>query len=177
MKESAEMLNNRALIFEHEGQTEESLACLKRAATIEPFNPLIWFNLGITLKNAGRLNESKNALEKAHSLNEDDEEILNALAVATMDAGDIDAALALCAKGLSQNELNPRLWNTFGVIYFKKDDLELASEAFEHAVTINPYYYDALFNLRDTYDSMGNAEGKARCEIQMQSIKNTAESV
>ncbi len=173
MTESAEKLNNHALSLFQGGQIEESIACFKRALTLEPENHLIWFNFGITLRDIGEISQSRATLQRAHDLNEDDEEILDALAIACMNDGDLDSALSLCAEGLSKNELNPRLWNTFGVLYFKKDALDLACESFEHAVTLNPYYYDALFNLRDTYDELGNTAGKERCAEQMRLIKAT----
>lgn len=171
MTESAEQLNNHALTLARDGQMEESLACLRRAATLEPENALIWYNLGITLRDSGRLSEARGALEKAHALAEEDEEMLDALAVVCMNLGDTDTALSLCAEGLSRNELNARLWNTFGVLYFQREELDLACEAFEHAVTLNPYYYDALYNLRDTYDELGNEAGRERCAQQMKAVK------
>lgn len=175
MKESAEKLNNHALILAKEGKTDDALVCLRRACVLEPENAVLWFNLGITLRDNGNAAESRTALEKAHELKGDDEEILDALAIACMNAGDRDAAMMICAEGLTKNEMNPRIWNTFGVLYFQNGELDLACEAFEHAVTINPYYYDALFNLRDTYDELGNEDGKNRCIRQMQEIKSSSE--
>ena len=47
----------------------------------------------------------------------------------------------------------------------------MACEAFENAVTINSYYYDALFNLRDTYEELGNKAGYQMCVEQMKNIQ------
>ena len=57
-----------------------------------------------------------------------------------------------------------------GVVYFNRSDYDLASEAFEHAITIHPYYYDALYNLRDTYAELGNKAGVEMCKEQMKQV-------
>ena len=70
-------------------------------------------------------------------------------------------------------EQNYHLWNTLGVLYFNQSDYESASEAFEQAITINPYYYDALFNLRDAYGELGNTVGAAICAQRMREIPSS----
>lgn len=171
MKESVETLNNQALHLIEKGNYEDAILFLKRAVTLEPENYLIWFNLGVTFRDIEKYEEARQALEKAHELNEDDIEVLDTLALVCMGMEDLDSALSFCAEGLEKNELNARLWNTFGVLYFNKNELDLACEAFEHAVTIDSYYYDALYNLRDTYEEMGNEVGMKQCIEQMKSIK------
>ena len=36
---------------------------------------------------------------------------------------------------------------------------------------LNPYYYDALFNLRDTYEELGNSNGAADVASRMKEIE------
>ena len=38
------------------------------------------------------------------------------------------------------------------------------------SVYINPYYVDALFNLRDTYDELGNIAGKTDCDLRLSAL-------
>ena len=75
------------------------------------------------------------------------------------------------AAGLLHNPDNPRIWNTVGVVYFNESDYISASEAFEHAITLNPYYYDAMFNLRDTYEELGNKAGYEECAERLKNLK------
>jgi len=171
MKENTETLNNNALHLIQNGNIEDAIELLKRAVTIEPENPTIWFNLAVTLRDDGKLEEARNALETAHGIDPDNTEIIDTLAIVCMNIGDIESALELCAEGLSKNEMDPHLWNTFGVLYFNGNELGLAAEAFEHAITLNPYYYDALYNLRDTYEEMGNEAGMKLCIERMKDIK------
>ena len=153
MKENAETLNNNALHLIKNGSIEDAIELFKRAVTIEPENPTIWFNLAVTLKDDGKLEEARAALETAHGIDPDNTEIIDTLAITCMESGDTESALGHCAEGLSKNEL------------------DLAAEAFEHALTLNPYYYDALYNLRDTYEEMGNEEGMKHCIEVMKTVK------
>ena len=50
-------------------------------------------------------------------------------------------------------------------------------KAFERSVSINPYYYDALYNLRDTYDELGNKAGKEICQERLQKLKEPKEDL
>ena len=162
MVESSEKLNNQAIILAEHGEYAEAIACLKRAITVEQENYLLWFNLGITYRDSGNLREAKAAMEKALSYNDEDEEIVEALAILCFSEGSL---------GLSLNDNNSHLWNTLGVLFFNENAYAEAAEAFEQAVTINPYYYDALYNLHDAYEELGNTAGVKECALRMSQIK------
>ena len=171
MIENAASLNTQAIELASSGQYKEAIACLKRAISIEKYNYLLWFNLGITYRDAGNLSAAKEALVNAHEIADDDDEVIETLALICLNQGCTEEAMAYCLEGLSKNSQNAHLWNTLGVIYFNTNDFHLACEAFENAVTINSYYYDALFNLRDTYDELGNKAGYQMCVEQMKNIQ------
>ncbi|MBQ4379049.1 MAG: tetratricopeptide repeat protein [Treponema sp.] len=171
MTENIASLNTQAIEFAENGQFYEAIACLKRAISIERYNHLLWYNLGVTYRDAGNLTDAKAALLHAHEIEEDDDEIIETLALVCFNQGCKEEAMAYCLEGLSKNSQNAHLWNTLGVIYFNTNDFHLACEAFENAVTINSYYYDALFNLRDTYEELGNKAGYRMCVEQMKAIQ------
>lgn len=167
MVESCEKLNNQAINLAASGNFEEAIACLKRAITIEKENYLLWFNLGLTYRDAGDLVSARDSIEKAFFMNPSDPEVLETLAVINLSLGHLDESLNYCFLGLRMDSMNSHLWNTIGVINFKRGDYPTAAEAFEHALYIYPYYYDALFNLRDTYEELGNAAGVQSCNEKM----------
>ena len=171
MKESPDILNNQALEYASKGEYTEAIACIRRAIEIEKYNYLLWFNLGITYRDAGQLAEAKAALEQAYRMNSSDTDVLETLALICFNQGCNEEALSYCLEGLAKNAQNAHLWNTIGVIYFNTSEFNLACEAFENAVTINSYYYDALFNLRDTYEELGNKVGYEQCVKQMKNIQ------
>lgn len=177
MLESTDFLNNQAIELTSKGNFSEAIACYKRAITIERKNHLLWFNLGITYQRQGDLRGAKRALLAAHDINPNDEETLEQLAIVCLDQKEFIEAIQYCQIGLDQNPVNPRLWNTFGVIFFNQEEYPAAAESFERAVSINPYYYDALYNLRDTYDELKNEAGKAVCQEKLSKLKEPKEDL
>ena len=171
MKENASSLNTQAIEFASSGQYLEAIACLQRAISLEKYNYLLWYNLGITYRDAGNLSAAKSALLRAYEIEDQDDEVIETLALISFNQGCNEEALAYCLEGLAKNSQNAHLWNTVGVIYFNTNEFHLACEAFENAVTINSYYYDALFNLRDTYEELGNKAGYEMCVQQMKNIQ------
>lgn len=170
-KENAYQLNSQAIELASNGDFKEAIACFEKALSVERDNYLLWFNLGVTYRDAGDLMRAKEALEKAYEIEEYDDEVIETLALLNYNLGFTIEAVDLCHEGLEKNDGNARLWNTFGVILFNNEKYQEASVAFEKAITINPYYYDALYNLRDTYSELGNSTGYAQCVEQMKAIK------
>lgn len=173
MIEKAETLNTQAISLAANGDFKEAIACFKRALVVDKSNYLLWFNLGVTYRDAGHLDSAIECLRKAYELNETDRDTLETLALLSLSLEAYDDAFTFCTMGLDLYPTDSRLWNTTGVIFFNQSNYTEAAEAFERAVTINPYYYDALYNLRDTYDELGNKTGKAECIARMNQIKNT----
>ncbi len=171
MIEKAETLNTQAINLATSGHYTEAIACFKRALVVEQSNYLLWFNLGITYQEAGDLHRAKEAMLTANSISPNDQEVLESIALICFNLGQLEEAAEYCQDGLDLYPLNSHLWNTMGVLFFNQSEFSLAAEAFERAVSINPFYYDALFNLRDTYDELGNKEGKKACIEKMNEIK------
>lgn len=170
MIERADKLNNHALILASKGNYKDAIACLKRAVTIDNNNHLVWYNLGVTYRNSGDMENAVNSFRKAHELNYYDEEILEALGTACVQANKMQDALNYCYEGIDINTENPHFWNLLGVVHFKKDEFEKASEAFQNAVILNPYYEDAIYNLRDTYQELKNEKGVAECQKRLNEL-------
>ncbi len=170
--ENASQLNMQAIQLASNGDYKEAIACFKKALSLEKNNYLLWYNLGVTYRDSGDLFMAKESLAKAFSIEEEDDEVIESLALIDFNIGLTAEAMDFCKFGLECNSKNSHLWNTLGVIYFNLEKYDNAADAFENAISINPYYYDALFNLRDTYAELGNKTGFELCEKQMASIKN-----
>lgn len=171
MLESSEKLNNQAVRLAFNGEYMEAIACLKRAITVEKENYLLWFNLALTYRDAGNLDAAKTSMEYALKLNRKNEEIIEAIANLCISMELYDDAMFYCIMGFDVNDMNPHFWNTAGVIHFQIEEYGEAAEFFEHAVSLSPRYYDALFNLRDTYEQLGNKTGYEECARILRSIK------
>lgn len=170
MKESVEVLNNRGIALSESGNFLEAIACYKRAITLEKENYVLYFNLGIVYQKQRNLRAAKVAMESALRLNCADE-VFESLAIICLEQKKYSEVTEYCQSGLEENPDNAHLWNTMGVIFFEQGEYENAAENFERAVSINPYYYDALFNLRDTYSELGNARGETECQARLSVLK------
>ncbi|MGP1587759.1 MAG: tetratricopeptide repeat protein [Treponemataceae bacterium] len=171
MLENSEDLNTQAIELAIQGYYGEALACLKRAVTIDKENYLLWYNLGITFRDSGNLVDAKKALIQSYKLNDSDEDLLETLALVSFALEDFEDAFAYCYEGIDINPLNACTWNNLGVLFFSKQEYEEAAESFETAVSIYPHYYDALFNLRDTYKELGNKKGEEECIQALKHLK------
>lgn len=175
MIETAERLNNQAILLAQDGSFKEAIACLTRAITIEKNNSLLWFNLGITYRDAGKLLLAEEALSKALEISPYDMDVIEELALILYNQQKYDEACNLCVHGLHLKPENTHLWNTRGVVLFNQGKYEDACDSFETAVIFNPYYYDALYNLRDTYKQLNNSSGEQECNSRMREIKKNGE--
>ncbi|MBR6154102.1 MAG: tetratricopeptide repeat protein [Treponema sp.] len=170
MIESSEKLNNQAIELAAKGEYKEAIACFIRAISLENQNYLLWYNLGLTYRDSGDLEAAKAAIEKALAINPEDEEIIETTATLAFTLGNLTDAMRYALWGLDVNPFNSHFWNMVGVVYFNQDDYGSASEAFEQALTINPYYYDAIYNLRDTYIELGNPLGAQECDAKLKNL-------
>jgi tetratricopeptide (TPR) repeat protein len=169
--EDSNILNSRAIECASTGEYPEAIACFKRALTLDSCNYLLWYNLGVTYQDTGELAEAKGALRKAYEFSCGEElEVTEALAMVCFTCGDDDEAFQYYGECLTLDDHNPSVWNNLGVLHFNRNEYGEACDAFENAVYLNPYYYDALFNLRDTYRETGNLIGADECARKLAEI-------
>ena len=170
MTERSDTLNNQAIILASDGAYKEAIACFKRAIVIDKNNYLLWFNLGVTYRDAGNLEDAENALEMAYRIAPEKDDVGETYATICLMQKKLSKVQHICMDALDLNPLNPHLWNLLGVTEFQSENYEEASSYFEQAVSINPYYMDALYNLRDTYSVLQNKKGEAACEARIKEL-------
>ena len=170
MIERSDTLNNQAIILASDGAYTEAIACFKRAIVIDKENYLLWFNLGVTYRDAGKLEDAENALEMAFRIAPEKEDVGETFATICLMQKKFSKVQQICMDALDFNPVNPHLWNVLGVTAFQQEEYDEASNYFEQAVSINPYYTDALYNLRDTYSMLNNAKGEAACDARIKEL-------
>ncbi len=171
MIEREENLNSQAIILASDGDFTSAIACFKRAITIQQNNGLLWFNLGVTYRDSGDMEKAIQALEKAHKIEPENTEITETLATTYLQIKNLNKAFDLCIEGLDINDNSCNLWNLMGVIFFQREKYSEAAEHFEMAVILNPYYEDALYNLKDTYAELHNKVGQEECENRIKELR------
>ena len=155
MEESAEYYNDTAVVLAAKGQHSEAIACLRKGLSLDPNNPILYFNLALSSRAVGKLEDAKNALLQAAKSNPLDVDVLDTLGVVLHESGDDFDAEESYRHALELDPGNGRVWNNYGVLLFGQTRFDEACKAFEKAVTLVPDFDDALYNLRDTYEELG----------------------
>ncbi|MCR4939481.1 MAG: tetratricopeptide repeat protein [Treponemataceae bacterium] len=171
MVENSEKLNTQAIDLASKGEFSEAIACFMSALHLDRDNYLLWYNLGVTYRDCGQTEAARKALLKARALNSSDEDVLDTLSLVCYSLGRMDDAFLYSFEALSINSTNAHIWNNLGVFYFAENDYEEAAEAFEQAVSLYPHYVDALVNLRDTYEELGNTIGMEECKSRLKELQ------
>lgn len=171
MTEKVDQLNNQAIQLAASGEYEEAVACLKRAITIDKGNYLVWYNLGVTYRDAGKLDEASYALQTASKLNPDNEDVVETYATVCLLNKKYVDVVNICKEALSDNPTWYNMWNILGVVAFENSAFEKAAEYFEESLSIYPYNLDSLYNLKDTYEKLGNTKGEQECQKKIDELE------
>ncbi|MCR4741588.1 MAG: tetratricopeptide repeat protein [Treponema sp.] len=171
MQERADRLNNQAIMFASDGSFTEAIACFKRAITLDKDNYLLWYNLGLTYRDCGKLKEACESLEIAANYSPDNQDVKETLATLYLTLEKPEKVRSICIEVLDSTPSAAHFWNLLGVVEFQAENYEKATDFFEHAVFFNPYYLDALYNLKDAYNTLGNHKGEIECEEKIKQIK------
>ncbi len=171
MKERSDTLNNQAIVLASDGAYNEAIACFKRAIVIDKNNSLLWYNLGVTYRDAGQLDEARKALSTAYMIAPENTDIEETYATICLMMKDFESVRNICEESLDFNPLHSHLFNLLGVVEFQNEKYDSASSYFEEALHINPYYLDALYNLRDTYSMLKNKNGEKECNQKIKELE------
>lgn len=171
MIERSDKLNNQAILLASDGSYQEAIACFKRAIVIDKENSLLWYNLGVTYRDSGNLVEAEKSLATAFMISPENMDIEETYATICLMQKDLESVREICVEGLDYNPLHSHLFNLLGVVEFQSENYDEAAEYFEEAVHINPYYLDALYNLKDTYSMLNNKKGEYEVEHKIKEIE------
>ena len=179
MEETADFLNDSAVSLAAEGYHSEAIACLRRGLQLDPYNSLIWFNLGLSYYALNEKDNSRNALYQATRCNPFDADIWDTLGIVLHETGEMEASQLAYTKALDLEVENGRIWNNYGTLLFNEEKYEQARHAFEVALTLAPDSEDTIFNLRDTYDMLGQKKLAQKCSkiIDTMALKTTHEYI
>lgn len=171
MTEKVDQLNNQAIQLANKGDYKEAIACFKRAITIDQTNHLVWYNLGVTYRDAGKLSDAQAALKQATKLAPDNEDVMETYATVCLLKKDYEMAFNFCQSCLKDNPQWYNMWNIIGVIAFQNNKFDMAADYFEISLSVFPYNLDTLYNLRDTYEKLENEKGKQDCQNRINELE------
>ncbi len=162
--ETAASLNDSGIALTEANRPIDAIPLFRKALIMEPGNPLLWLNLGIAQHRSGELDSAEDSLERCRALDEDNAEAWGALGLLHYEREQYEEAEFFYNGALERNASSSSLWNNLGVLYFTEGAYGEARDCFERAVTIDPNYWDALYNLKDACAELG--DGRAASEFE-----------
>ncbi len=134
-------------LLSKQGQHEEGIATLARAAKITPADHEIHGNLGIALRCVKRLEAAINSLQRAIRLNPKHADSYNNLGLAIHDSGEPEKAIEYYRHALKLRPDFVEAHSNLGIALQDLGQLDNAVEAFRRALNINPRFIEAYVNL------------------------------
>ncbi len=107
------------------------------------------YNIAQSFIQTGRNSQAINYLQMAYELNPENVLVLYDLAFAFEKVDLPEESLRYYKQYLELDPFAEHVWNNVGLIYMGMDHFELATEAFDFAIAINPHYFSAYYNKAD----------------------------
>uniref|UniRef100_A0A3B4ZEE7 Arylsulfatase family member K n=1 Tax=Stegastes partitus TaxID=144197 RepID=A0A3B4ZEE7_9TELE len=172
--------------------------CYVRALKLLPEVSSLWYDLGLNYYRqatspSSRTEEDQNSLslllekaqqclKKAIMMDSENHSYWNALGVISMNKGLENYALAqhCFIKSIQVEPNNVVAWTNLGTLYFKKDNIELAHEAFKIAQSLEPLYVNCWIGQAliaesvGSYDTMDLFRHTTELSTHMEGVKGYA---
>lgn len=108
-------------------------ALIRRAGTLDPEEPRIWWLMGTALAYGGDLHSEEQCYRRSVELNPSDANALAALAIVTVARGDHENGLSMFREAFRLNPYHPEwYWVDYGSTLYVCKKYEEAIEAFSH---------------------------------------------
>ncbi|KAJ8006135.1 hypothetical protein DPEC_G00125100 [Dallia pectoralis] len=164
--------------------------CYGHAVKLMPESSSLWYDLGLNYYHQARLEQHSPILlekalqcvKKAIMLNSSNHSYWNTLGVITMSKGLENYALAQHSfiKSVQVEPNNVVAWTNLGALYLKKDNVELAHEAFKIAQSLEPLYVNCwigqalIAETVGSYDTMDLFRHTTELSTHMEGVKGYA---
>lgn len=174
--ETAASLNDSGIVLTEANRPSDAIPLFQKALILEPGNPLLWLNLGIAQHRLGEYDEAEESLERCRAIDDDCAEAWSSLGLLHYERERYDEAEACYRGALARDDTVASCWNNLGVLYFVEGGYGEARECFERAVTLDPLYYDGLFNLRDACSELGDGRAVVEFDRRLRELSSGGHS-
>ena len=135
--DNLEVMTELAITYDHAGNYDLSEPIFRQVTERSPGKPGALNNLGFNLLLQQRYGEAIQPLQEALKLNPRAENTKNNLATAYLMTGKTTRARSLFEDTIGI----AGAWNNIGYIHLKRGEWDMAEQAFEKALDLNPKYY------------------------------------
>jgi len=170
--ETANNLNSSGIALTEANRPNDAIPLFRKALGMEPENPMLWLNLGIAQQHTGDYEEAIDSFHRALNIDETLSEAWLSMGLIYYEMEEFELCENCYRSAIMHDENNPKVWNNIGVLHFSRGILDEARSCFEAAVSLAPYYYDALYNLRDTCRELGDYRAAAEFEQALSGLSD-----
>jgi tetratricopeptide (TPR) repeat protein len=161
--ETSSELNGIGIALTQIGKPFEAIAVFDKAISLDKDNPVLYLNKGLSEQKTGNYKAAATCFEKAIELHSDFSNAWAALGLVCYESGQLEIAERCYARAL-EGERKSETLNNLGVVYFNQERYEDARQCFEEAVALSPFFYDALYNLRDACVKLDDFQAATEAE-------------
>jgi serine protease Do len=148
---------------------EDAANAYKQATRLNPYKAEIQYSLGLSLNKLGRTDEEILAYKRAVSLKPDYANAFELLGIAYFKRKDYSQSIAAFEQ-LKTYKPDAKTYNFLGESYFESGKTQESFDAFNNAVSFNPNFDQARYNLGRAYLKMGDLDS---ANIQYEILKNS----
>jgi tetratricopeptide (TPR) repeat protein len=123
-----------------------------------PDNPEPWTNLGLCLSRQKRLQEARSILEYALEIDPDYLPAMNNLGEVYQELGEHDLQMKNCLHAVSKHPNSALAFNNLGSAFVELAMFEEAKNAFNQCLLIDPFSFEARFNLAKIASRTGDSQ-------------------
>jgi protein O-GlcNAc transferase len=131
---------------------------LRSAAARSPGNPTLLREIGVLQWKAGLLDDALATSESLVNLVPRDAEALGLLAAVLFQMGSFDDAVLIYRRAIAEAPRELAARNNLGLAYTESRRYALAEDAFQGAITVDPAFASAYFNLAIVQHMCGDQE-------------------
>lgn len=146
--------NFEAMGLHKKGKTEEAKAILQDVLKKNQNVGMTYVYLGSVIADEGRMEESLELLREGLFKFPEMYEIYKQYVKTLRRARNFDEIIEnFNEKSFREIQVDPEIWNHVGFAYAVKEEWDEAIQAFDRAVSLDPRYAEAFFNLGEAYQS------------------------
>lgn len=147
-----------AITLEKLGHLHKALVTYERAFQLEPNDPDLILNLGLTAWNTGNMDGAERMFRVYIETRPDSPEGYNNLASVMRDRGNINQAIEIIRGAIYRIPDQPMLWNTLATILSEDGRVEEGLAFYEEALRLDPNFARVWHNLGYSYVHLGRYE-------------------
>ncbi|MBN2650874.1 MAG: tetratricopeptide repeat protein [Spirochaetales bacterium] len=161
---------NKAIYYSEKGNPKKCYSKLKKLDKKYPDNELINFNMAVACEKLEKNTKAEFFYRKALALCPDNSETLNSLGAFLIRKGELAEARSLLSEAVNIDKTKAIYWNNLGVVNFLQTDYQAAVGNFKIACAIDSENPDIWYNLRDSYEEIGEKELAKQAEKNYQRL-------